>query len=103
MLITSMFYTRVEIGERIGWTFQCNGFAMIIGGFLAFSTAHVAPTSKPNQWEALYLIDCLLTLVVCVWFALAMPDNPTTAKFLSEEEKACVFYRIFIFCLVLTS
>ncbi|KAJ7885227.1 MFS general substrate transporter [Mycena leptocephala] len=94
MLITSMFYTRVEIGERIGWTFQCNGFAMIIGGFLAFSAAHVAPTSKPNQWEALYLIACLLTLVVCVWFALAMPDNPTTAKFLSEEEKILAVRRV---------
>ncbi|KAF7337396.1 MFS general substrate transporter [Mycena sanguinolenta] len=94
MLITSMFYTRVEIGERIGWTFQCNGFATIIGGFLAFGAAHVAPTSKPNQWQALYLITCLLTLVVCVLFALAMPDNPTTARFLSEEEKILVVRRV---------
>lgn len=94
MLITSMFYTRVEIGERIGWTFQCNGFATIIGGFLAFGAAHVAPTSKPNQWQALYLISCLLTLVVCVWFALAMPDNPTTARFLSEEEKILAVRRV---------
>ncbi|KAJ6532955.1 MFS general substrate transporter [Mycena capillaripes] len=94
MLITSMFYTRVEIGERIGWTFQCNGFATIIGGFLAFGAAHVAPTSTPNQWQTLYLISCLLTLVVCVWFALAMPDNPTTARFLSEEEKILAVRRV---------
>ncbi|KAJ6491177.1 MFS general substrate transporter [Mycena sanguinolenta] len=94
MLITSMFYTRVEIGERIGWTFQCNGFATIIGGFLAFGAAHIAPTSKPNQWQALYLITCILTLCVCVWFALAMPDNPTTARFLSKEEKILAVRRV---------
>ncbi|KAJ7858366.1 MFS general substrate transporter [Mycena olivaceomarginata] len=94
MLIASMFYTRVEIGERIGWTFQCNGFATIIGGFLAFGAAHVAPTSKPNQWQVLYLTTCLITLVVCVWFAFAMPDNPTTARFLSEEEKILVVRRV---------
>ncbi|KAJ7210501.1 MFS general substrate transporter [Mycena pura] len=94
MLITSMFYTRTEIGERIGWTLQCNGFATIIGGFLAFGAVHVAATSKPNQWQMLYLITCLLTLAVCVLFALAMPDSPTTARFLSAEEKVIAVRRV---------
>ncbi|KAJ7270534.1 MFS general substrate transporter [Mycena rebaudengoi] len=57
MLITSMFYTRVEIGERIGWTLQCNGLGTMIGGFLAFGAAHVAPTSKPSQWQVLFLSE----------------------------------------------
>ena len=30
MLVCSMFYTRAEVNERIGWTFQCNGLAVII-------------------------------------------------------------------------
>ncbi|KAF7346942.1 MFS general substrate transporter [Mycena venus] len=94
MLITSMFYTRTEIGERIGWTQQCNGFGTIIGGFLAFGAAHVASTSKPNQWRTLYLITCLMTLVMCIVFALAMPDNPTTARFLSAEEKVIAVRRV---------
>ncbi|KAJ7872158.1 MFS general substrate transporter [Mycena olivaceomarginata] len=68
--------------------------ATIIGGFLAFGAAYVAPTSKPNQWQVLYLITCLITLVVCVWFAFAMPGNPTTARFLSEEEKILVVRRV---------
>ncbi|KAK6988613.1 MFS general substrate transporter [Favolaschia claudopus] len=94
MLVTSMFYTRTEIGERIGWTQQCNGLGTIIGGFLAFGAAHVSPASNPNQWQTLYLITCLMTLVVCIAFALAMPDNPTTARFLSAEEKIVAVRRV---------
>ncbi|EIN08414.1 MFS general substrate transporter [Punctularia strigosozonata HHB-11173 SS5] len=94
MLITSMFYTRTEIGERIGWTFQCNGVGTIVGGFLAFGVAHVQPTAKPNPWQALYVITCLMTLVVCGLFAWLMPDNPTTARFLRPEEKVVAVRRV---------
>jgi MFS family permease len=82
MLITSMFYTRTEIGERIGWSVQCNGLGIIIGGFLAFGVAHLAPGAPLRQWQALYLITSLATLAVCAACARWMPDNPTTARFL---------------------
>ncbi|KAJ7848284.1 MFS general substrate transporter [Mycena olivaceomarginata] len=61
--------------------------ATIIGGFLAFGAAHVAPTSKPNQWQVLYLITCLIP-------SSSASDNPTTARFLSEEEKILVVRRV---------
>lgn len=50
MVATSMFYNRTEIGQRIGWTIQCNGAATIISGFLAYGVAHSSPTKKPAQW-----------------------------------------------------
>ncbi|KZV92689.1 MFS general substrate transporter [Exidia glandulosa HHB12029] len=94
MLVTGMFYTRTEIGERIGWTFQCNGFAQIVSGFISFGVYHVSPTSKPNQWQWLMIIVAVLTVVCGTIFLLLFPDNPTSARFLTTEEKIKVVHRV---------
>ncbi|CAE6411066.1 unnamed protein product [Rhizoctonia solani] len=94
MLVTSMFYTRTEIGERIGWTFQCNGFALITSGFLSFGVAHSAPNGKPARWQLLMIIYTGLTLIVGVWFLLLFPDSPVKARFLTKEEKVKAVKRI---------
>ena len=70
MLVCGMFYTRTEIGERLGWTFQFNGFAVVISSFLQYGVLHTSATAKPKQWQWLYIITTLMTLVVCVAFLL---------------------------------
>ncbi|KAL8650599.1 MAG: hypothetical protein Q9226_005076 [Calogaya cf. arnoldii] len=87
MLVTPMFYTRTETGERIGWTIQCNGFAQIVSGFLAFGVAHSHPAKKPAPWQLLLIIYTILTLVVETWLLLVFPDSPVRARFLKTEEK----------------
>jgi MFS transporter, ACS family, allantoate permease len=92
VLVTSMFYTRTEMGERVGWTFQCNGFASIISGFIAFGAYHAparTPTTpqKVNQWQWFFIIIALMTFIVFLAFILLFPDNPTRANFLTEREK----------------
>ncbi|TFK49089.1 MFS general substrate transporter [Heliocybe sulcata] len=94
MLVASMFYTRTEIAERIGWTFQCNGVGTIISGFLSFGVAHISAGDKPHQWQWLMIITVILTFFVFVLFVLFFPDNPTTAKFLSQEEKLKAVKRV---------
>lgn len=111
MLVISMFYTRVEIGERIGWyvlefadhftaeigayrIFQCNGLGMIISGFIAFGIAHTSPNHHPNQWQWYMITNAGLTLIVSILFFFFFPDNPTTAWFLSEEEKLVAVKRV---------
>lgn len=51
MTLIPMFYTRVEITERIGWTFMCNGFAQIVAGFIAFGIAHLPATEHPHRCD----------------------------------------------------
>ncbi|QRV90865.1 major facilitator superfamily transporter [Ceratobasidium sp. AG-Ba] len=57
MLITSMFYTRREVGERIGWTFQCNGVGTIISGFLSFASHYGALLTKEEKINAVKRIQ----------------------------------------------
>ena len=94
MIITSMFYTRTEIGERIGWTIQCNGFAQILSGFLAFGVAHSPSTKKPARWQLLLIIYCAITLAVGIWFLIVFPDSPVKARFLTKDEKIKAVRRI---------
>jgi hypothetical protein len=94
MLVTSMFYTRKEITQRIAWSFQCNGIASIISGFLSYGVAHVNSTQKPAQWQWLMVITSILSFVCATLWLFFFPDNPTSARFLTEEEKVRVVKRI---------
>ena len=93
-----MFYTRMEMGERVGWAFQCNGFATIISGFISYG-AYFTPArdaAHPNRidrWQWYILIISLLTFVVAICFALFFPDSPTKARFLTEHEKIIAIRR----------
>lgn len=94
MVATSMFYNRTEIGQRIGWTIQCNGFATIISGFLAYGVAHSDPTNKPAQWQLLLIVYTGLSLVIGLLFWCLFPDSPMEARFLTTDEKIQVVHRI---------
>ncbi|PVF97420.1 MFS general substrate transporter [Serendipita vermifera] len=111
MLINSMFYTRTEMGERIGWTFQCNALAIILSSFIAFGAYHTEasrpavpatattpaiPAYHPKvaQWQWFMIIISAMTFVTFILFGLFFPDSPTSAKFLTEEEKIIVVKRI---------
>ncbi|KAB5593649.1 MFS general substrate transporter [Ceratobasidium theobromae] len=94
MIVTSMFYTRTEIGERIGWTFQCNGFASIVSGFLAFGVAHADANAKPKRWQLLMIVYTGLTILIGAWFILLFPDSPVKARFLTKDEKVKAVRRV---------
>ena len=94
MLVVNMFYTRTEIGERIGWTFQCNGIAVVCTSFLQFGMAHTSPDAKPNQWQWLMITTALLTFVPFLAFLFFFPDNPTNARFLTPEERLLAVRRV---------
>jgi MFS transporter, ACS family, allantoate permease len=94
MLATSMFYNRTEIGQRIGWTIQCQGIATILSGFLAYGVAHSSPTRKPAQWQLLLIVCASLSLIVGVAFWWLFPDSPMEARFLTEDEKVKAIQRI---------
>jgi len=93
MIITSMFYTRKEQTLRTGYWFLMNGTALIIGGFISFGSLHIR-TPGFASWKWLMIITGIITLVlaVCYWFLF--PDSPTTAWFLTKDERIKAVNRI---------
>ncbi|KAJ7171155.1 major facilitator superfamily domain-containing protein, partial [Mycena filopes] len=93
MIVSSMFYTRTEQGLRVGYWFLMNGTAQILSGFLSFGTLHIrTKTFEPWQW--LMIITGILTLILAVLFWAFFPDSPTTAWFLTREERVIALRRL---------
>ncbi|KAJ3808560.1 major facilitator superfamily domain-containing protein [Lentinula lateritia] len=93
MIVTSMFYTRQEQNKRVGYWFLMNGFAVIFLGFVSFGLLHTK-THHFAPWQWLMIITGLITLVTSVCFWFWFPDSPTTAWFLTVEERALAVRRI---------
>ncbi|KAJ7047120.1 major facilitator superfamily domain-containing protein [Mycena alexandri] len=93
MIVTSMFYTREEQNKRVGYWFLMNGFAVIFLGFVAFGVLHTT-THNFMPWQWLMIITGAITLVTSVLFWFFFPDSPTTARFLTVEERILAVERV---------
>ncbi|KAF8891290.1 major facilitator superfamily domain-containing protein [Infundibulicybe gibba] len=93
MIVTSMFYTREEQTKRVGYWFLMNGFAIIFLGFVGFGVLHTK-THNFMPWQWLMIITGIITIITSVLFWFFFPDSPTTARFLTKEERALAVQRI---------
>jgi MFS family permease len=93
MIVTSMFYTREEQNKRVGYWFLMNGFAVIFLGFVAFGVLHTK-THNFMPWQWLMIITGIITFVTSILFWFFFPDSPTTARFLTIEERILAVERI---------
>ncbi|ETW86125.1 hypothetical protein HETIRDRAFT_380392, partial [Heterobasidion irregulare TC 32-1] len=93
MLVTAMFYTRAEQTRRVGYWFLMNGLAVIVLGFVAFGVLHTH-TGRFMPWQWLMIVTGLITLATSVLFWFFFPDSPTTARFLTAEERVWAVRRI---------
>lgn len=83
--LLSFFYRRHELGLRCGLFLSAAPLANTFAGALAYGITSGHP--KLASWRLLFLVEGLPTCIAAVlaWFFL--PDHPSSAKFLSEEEK----------------
>ncbi|KAH7889599.1 MFS general substrate transporter [Phlebopus sp. FC_14] len=93
MIVTSMFYTRAEQTRRVGYWFLMNGFAVILLGFVSYGVLHIH-TSQFMPWQWLMMITGMVTLATSILFWFFFPDSPTTARFLTAEERVAIIQRI---------
>ncbi|KAN0129723.1 major facilitator superfamily [Lactarius tabidus] len=93
MIVSSMFYTRKEHTARVGYWFLMNGTAQIFSGFISFGSLHIH-TGGFEPWQWLMIITGILTLITAILFFFLFPDSPTSAWFLTIDERAKAVQRI---------
>ncbi|TFK30169.1 membrane transporter [Coprinopsis marcescibilis] len=93
MIVTSMFYTREEQTRRVGYWFLMNGTAIIFLGLLGFGVLHTK-TANFMPWQWLMIITGVITFFTAVAFWFLFPDSPTSAWFLTAEERSLAIQRI---------
>ncbi|OAL24990.1 hypothetical protein AYO20_10524 [Fonsecaea nubica] len=90
--LLSFFYLRHEHGFRSGIFFAAAPLANTFAGALAYGITSGHPGIA--KWRLLFLVEGIPTILAAplAWFFL--PDSPTTARFLTAEEKEVAQARV---------
>lgn len=83
--LLSFFYRRHELGLRCGLFVSAAPLANTFAGALAYGITSGHP--KLASWRLLYLVEGIPTVLAAPFAWFFLPDRPTEAKFLTEEEK----------------
>lgn len=90
----SGWYTRSELGFRLGLFFCAAMVSGAFGGLFAAGIAAAFENDRIPSWRWLFIIEGAATVVCAVATTFVIPDWPATTKWLSEEEKALGVVRL---------
>ncbi|WEW56924.1 major facilitator superfamily protein [Emydomyces testavorans] len=89
----TLFYGKREIALRVGYLFSAAALAGACGGLLAYAMSYMDGVAGQKAWRWIMIIEglpsVLLGLITWFWFA----DDPDTAYYLSDDEKALMAAR----------
>ncbi|CAI7649754.1 unnamed protein product [Penicillium glandicola] len=89
----TLFYSKREIALRTSYLFSSAAIAGAFGGLLAYGIGFMDGICGLRGWRWIMIIEGIPTVLlgVATWFGLA--DDPDTAYYLNEEERALVARR----------
>ncbi|RBR23988.1 uncharacterized protein FIESC28_03298 [Fusarium coffeatum] len=90
--ITQMWWRRREQTLRIGSWYCMNGLTWVLGSLITYGLASIESKMKPYQ--IIFLFFGAITVGVSFVMFFWMPDSPTEAKFLSDEDKIIAIERL---------
>ncbi|KAJ7933750.1 MFS general substrate transporter [Mycena leptocephala] len=90
--ITAMWWRRREQTQRTTLWYSMNGLTTVIGSIMSFGLGHIHSSLKPYQ--IIFLFTGILTVAFSAVVYMVLPDSPTTARFLTLEEKILVVERL---------
>lgn len=93
-LYLTMIYHRHEMAKRVSYLFVCAALSGAFGGLLAYGLLQMNGIAGQEGWRWVYIIEgCMsISCVLVIWFGL--PNDPTTAYFLSDEERDMMRIRL---------
>ncbi|KAG5357969.1 putative transporter [Yarrowia sp. B02] len=93
VILTAQWYKREEQFLRTSIWFGSNGLGILIGSFMAYGLA-VNDHLPIAGWRLVFIITGVITIALGIVFAIHVPDDPSKAWFLTEEERKLVILRI---------
>jgi MFS family permease len=86
----TFFYTKKELGMRVGFLLVSAAIAGALGGLLAFAIGSMDGISGLHGWRWIMIIEGLPSFVLGIIAFFALPNNPDTAYFLDAGDRALV-------------
>ncbi|KAK1248599.1 hypothetical protein MKX08_006819 [Trichoderma sp. CBMAI-0020] len=90
--ITQMWWRRREQTLRIGSWYCMNGLTWVFGSLITYGLASIHSSLKPYQ--IIFLFFGIVTVAVSGAMFFWMPDSPTEAKFLTDNDKIIAIERL---------
>ncbi|KAM7184249.1 major facilitator superfamily [Naviculisporaceae sp. PSN 640] len=86
-LYLTMVYKREEQAKRVSYLFVCTALSGAFGGLLAYVILKMDGIAGLQGWKWIYIIEGIFSILIgfVIWFGL--PNDPTNAYFLNEEER----------------
>ncbi|KAJ7646815.1 MFS general substrate transporter [Roridomyces roridus] len=91
--ITAMWWRRREQTQRTSLWYSMNGVTIVVGSILSYGLGHIH-SNVLESYQIIFLFTGLLTVVFSIVVYLFLPDSPTTARFLSHDEKILAVERL---------
>lgn len=87
------FYRRHELARRLAIFYAAANIANAFSGLLSFGVFQI---NNPHLhgWQILFLVEGSCTVVFAVVAYMFLPRSVETAKFFTEEERACAIERV---------
>lgn len=92
IVISSMWYNKAENLQRTGLWVAHAGLSVIVGGLLSFGFQHIHTDFQ--SWQIFFLVMGIITILFGIFTYFFLPNNPTSATFLTEKEKILVLEHI---------
>jgi MFS family permease len=89
----TLFYSKHELARRIGYLFVSSAIAGAVGGLLAFGIGNMAGLAGFRGWRWIFIIEGMPSVVLGVVTFFALPNEGSTAYFLSDDERALMELR----------
>ncbi|KAH6681095.1 major facilitator superfamily domain-containing protein [Plectosphaerella plurivora] len=90
----SRWYRRAELSLRIGYYICMTPLAGAFGGLLASAILSLDSVGSLKQWRMIFVIEGIVTAGLGLLALAILTDNPSTARWLSEEEKQLALDRV---------
>ncbi|KAF9423633.1 hypothetical protein BGZ94_008218 [Podila epigama] len=97
----TLFYKRSEQSFRMACFLCFNILAGALGGLLAAGIAHMHGTLGLQGWQWIFILESIPTLLLAVLTWVILTPSPSTASFLTTDERIYASNRILMECDVL--
>ncbi|KAI9257449.1 major facilitator superfamily domain-containing protein [Helicostylum pulchrum] len=90
----SFWYTRSELGKRLGCLWSCRCLAGALGGLFAYGVSCITSNKYMHVWQWTFIIQgspCVVVALIISWY---LPNDIGTAKFLMIEERNIIIRKL---------
>ncbi|CEL56158.1 putative transporter C1002,16c OS=Schizosaccharomyces pombe (strain 972 / ATCC 24843) GN=SPAC1002.16c PE=3 SV=1 [Rhizoctonia solani AG-1 IB] len=90
----TLWYPRSETGSRMAIYYAAATVAGAFGGLLARGISEMRGVGGLEGWSWIFILEGLLTIIIAAAAYFFIPDDPSTAKFLTPAERDEVVRRL---------